>query len=189
MKLKIIRGERILEQIAFKEAQLDESTFKQLERNTQAFLPITKQRQHAMGPVHIVKLELVPARDSQTLIAKAQINSSGTQYDSTIQFDGVIYEDGDQNDNVSFVGVDGEEYNIIPIDLMKSNVKVVCSCLDFYWRFAATNATDGSLLGKPPPLYQKRTQTRPPANIRKVPGVCKHLLKMAVELKVQRVVR
>ena len=104
-------------------------------------------------------------------------------------FDGVIYDDADQADNTSFTGSDGEEHHIEPINLSRNNVKVACNCLDFYWRFSTWNHGANSLNGNPPPPYQKKNPNRPPVNPQRRPGVCKHILKMAIALKNANIVR
>jgi hypothetical protein len=97
-------------------------------------------------------------------------------------FSDVVYEDGDQGDNVTFKGSDNQEYHIQPIQLSRNNVKVRCSCLDFRWRFALWNSKDGSLYGDPPGPYKKKTN-RPPVNPQRVPALCKHLMKTTIALK------
>jgi hypothetical protein len=180
----LIRGARILQQIA----QLDESTYVDLERQTLNFEPPSQERQNAVNQVRISKVELVPSRESQTLTAKLTVDGGTSPYQPTILFSDVIYEDSDQSDNTSFTAVDGEEYHIMPIPLNKSTVKVSCNCLDFYYRFAAYNNRDDSLYGNPPPPYQRRTMTRPPVNPKQTPGVCKHLMKSVIALKDVRIV-
>ena len=185
--LKLIRGARIEQQLE-KLEQLDEATYAELERNTMNFVPATEKRQWVVNPIQVTRMELSPARESQTLIIQSEVNSNGNKYAPKMQFDSVIYEDGDQADNVSFTASDQEEYHIIPIDLKKANVKLHCNCLDFYWRFSNQNHSAGSLDGNPPPAYQKKTD-RAPVNPRNVPGVCKHLLKLAIQLKDAGIVR
>ena len=184
-KKQLIRGARIENQIE----QLDEATYAELERNTMQFTPPSKKRQWVVDPIQVTGMELSPAIETQNLIIKAEINSNGKHYAPSMVFDRVIYDDGDQADNTTFTGSDGEEYHIEPIVLAQNNVKVACNCLDFYWRFATYNHSVGSLNGNPPPPYQKRTQTQPPVNPQKKPGVCKHLLKLAIQLKDSGIVR
>lgn len=184
-KRQLIRGARIEQQIE----RLDEATYAELERNTMNFTPPTKKRQWVVDPIQIARMELTPARETQNLIIKAEVKSNGNTYTPSMVFDGVIFDDSDQADNTSFTATDNEEYHIDPINLSKNNVKVACNCLDFYWRFASWNHGAQSLNGNPPPPYQRKTQNRPPANEKKVPGVCKHLLKMAIALKNAQIVR
>ena len=184
-KRQIIRGARIEQQLN----QLDEASYAELERNTMSFVPPSEKRQWVVDPIQVTRMELAAARESQNLIIKAEVSSNGNRYAPSMVFDGVIYDDGDQADNTSFTGADGEEYHIEPINLSQNNVKVACNCLDFYWRFATWNHGANSLNGNPPPPYQKRSPNHPPANPQKKPGLCKHLLKMAIALKDARIVR
>lgn len=177
-KNHLIRGARINQQLE----QLDEATYAELERNTMKFVPPSEKRQWVVNPIQVTKLELTPARESQNLIIKSEVNSNGNLYTPSMVFDGVIFDDSDQDNNVSFIGSDKEEHHIEPIKLTQQNVKVACNCLDFYWRFSTQNHANNSLNGNPPPPYQKTTD-RPPVNPQNVPGVCKHLLKLVIQLK------
>lgn len=178
---KLIRGARIVQQI---DRLFEENTYGDLERRTLAFNPPSEKRQHAIDPIQITAMELDVARESGNLQVNATAQSdSGKQYQPQMLFSNVIYEDNDQNDNISFKASNGDTYHIIPINLNTENVKVRCSCLDFYWRFGTQNHSSGSLLGKPPPMYQKRSQNHPPANPTNTPGLCKHLMKVAIALK------
>ena len=177
-KLKLIRGQRILN-------QLNETSFNTLRRNI-ASIP-AGDREQSSNEVHLVKMELTPYQDSNSLQVESTTNHDGNQYVMQIMFEDVIYEDSDQGDNITFTGSDGEQHNILPIKLSKNNVKVKCTCLDFYWRFASFNSSDDSLIGKAPPPYTK-TSNRQPVNPDRVPGVCKHLLTTADALKQSGVV-
>lgn len=187
----LIRGARIIQQAERENVQLDERTYQDLETKTKNFAPPASPtaRQNAVGPIQVQKMELNPARQSGSLEAKAVVSSGPSKYAPSIQFDKVLYDDSDQSDNTSFQGSDGKEYHIVPIALNQANVKVQCNCLDFYYRFAQYNSRDGSLLGNPPPPYQRKTTTHAPANIQKTPGVCKHLMRMIAALKGVDIVR
>lgn len=174
---KFQRGSRILEAIA-----LEEATLPELEKNIVFGFPETKKRQHATDSVSIRQLKLTPYKNTTDLLSTAQANSEGNTYDPKILFLRVEYEDEDNNENVTFTASDGDSYNMRPISLKKSNVKVSCTCMDFYWRFAVHNNNADSLYGDVPPPYQKKTD-RPPVNPKKVPGICKHLIKTIKSLR------
>lgn len=184
---KLIRGERINQQI------IRETTYADLENRTRNFQPQASgdARQHAVPSVQVQKLELIPSRQTGTLQIKAITSSPrGGKYQPTLMFDKVIYNDSDQADNTTFKGVDNKEYHINPIMLNSTNVKVQCNCLDFYHRFASHNSTDGSLLGSPPPPYQRKIgSNRPPVNPQRTPGLCKHLMRTILALKAVDIVR
>jgi hypothetical protein len=181
-KLHRIRGPRILNQL------LTETTYSELESNTQNFEPETSKRQNVTASVQVQNLVMKPYRNTGQLEVSATTVSAGKTYQTTVMFEDVVYEDSDQSDNVSFTGSDGDEHHIMPINLMKHNVKVSCECLDFYWRFAPFNSKDGSLHGQPPSPYAKKTD-RPPVNKKQTPGVCKHLIKTVTELQREGVVK
>lgn len=173
--MKLIRGPRIIQ-------QLEETTYADLERETLHFIPRTKKRQFAVTPVQIQNIELVPFNQSGALEARATANSNGNTYQPIILFQGVEFQDEDTPENVTFTGTDGQEYHILPIQLRTTNVKVRCTCLDFRWRFSVQDQKADALYGEGPGLYQK-VSNRPPNNPRNVPGICKHLMKLVVELR------
>lgn len=171
----IIRGSRVLD-------LLNETTYAELERNTLNFEPDSDKRENVVGAVQVTGLELLPYVPNGALEAQAEINSGGNKYQSIIFFRGVDFQDEDTPQNVSFTGADGQEYHCQPISLHQHNVQVRCTCLDFRWRFSIYNQKDGSLYGEGPGVYIPKTN-RPPNNRKGVPGLCKHLIKVAVELQ------
>jgi hypothetical protein len=179
---KFLRGARLL-QWCDQHDTLEEVTLQDLEHDTVFGFPNTTKRQHATDPIHITKMQLVPAVPTQDLICNGTAQSSGKTYDPKILFLQVEYQDDDTRSNVTFKGSDGKDYNIQPISLARSNVKVTCNCLDFRWRFSVWNDNQDALYGDPPPPYQRKTTTRPPANPNRTPGICKHLIKMTQNLR------
>lgn len=180
-KYQLIRGQRILNLLN------EEATYAELERNTMQFTPPTKKRQFAVNAVNIQNLETVPAPQSGTLEIRATAQSGANQYQPIMLFSDVEFQEEDSPENVTFTGADSQEYHMMPISLTNHNVKVRCTCLDFRWRFSMYNQKTNSLYGPGPELYQKKTQ-RPPNNPQGVPGLCKHLLALAIELKNNRLV-
>lgn len=173
----VLRGERILQ-------QLDEvSTLPDLKNNIEQGFPATKKRQHATGDVTITNVQYMPYIGMKMLHVKSLSQSSnGNQYQQALQFQRVAFEPQDTESNATFKASDGEDYHVQPLRLIGHNVKVRCNCMDFHYRFANYNAQDKSLVGKPPPLYQRKTN-RPPVNPDQVPGMCKHLLKLVEMLR------
>jgi len=177
---KFLRGARLLQ---WSEDDLIEVTLQDLERDTVFGFPNTTKRQHATGPVHITKTKLIPAVPTNDLMCHATAASEGKNYNPKLLFLQVQYDDQDTNENITFNGSDGKQYNITPISLARSNVKVNCDCLDFRWRFSVWNDNSDALYGEPPPPYQRKTTTRPPANPNRTPGICKHIIKLTQELR------
>lgn len=182
--MEILRGQRLLNQLE----QLEEdSSYTDLYRGITTAFPNTQRRHNATGPVQIVRLEYVPFTGSNNLRIDGQARSGGNTYNPHIMFREVEFQEEDLPTNATIKAVDNQEYHIAPINLANVNVRVKCDCLDFYWRFAAWNSRDDSLIGNPPPPYTP-TGNRPPVNPTQTPGVCKHLIKLIQELRTARVV-
>jgi hypothetical protein len=98
-----------------------------------------------------------------------------------IQFDDVEYLEKGDPDGVTFTGVGGQ-HTVVPLNRNQADVKVSCTCEDFYWRFGKYNFVSNALLGQKPPPYRRKTTTRGPANPKKLPGMCKHVFKVAGDL-------
>lgn len=194
LKFEIIRGKRINDQL---EMVMEHSTIKALDQNTQGFLPMTTKRQHATQPLTVKEMVYLPYIGTKNLNVAAtvhsppnhhaQANKNETDYTTSIIFNKVEYEEESTDTNISFVAKDGKEYHMVPINLAENTVRVNCNCLDFYWRFKSYNAKDTSLAGRAPPPY-KRVSNRGPSNIKKVPGLCKHLLQTIEALKQAKMV-
>lgn len=183
MEHLVVRGARIIQ-------QLDEaSTAPKLRQNIEQAFPDTQKRHRATGEVAVNNMVYVPYVGTKMLHIKGAATSNGHPYQQSLQFTNVVFEDVDTEENVTFTGSDGADYHIQPIDLVKSNVKVRCSCLDFYHRFANYNSQDKSLVGRAPPVYVRKTTTRPPVNPSRVPGMCKHLLKIVEDLQRSGIVK
>lgn len=182
MNHQLIRGARILQQLN------EVSTAPKLRQNVVTAFPNTRKRHNATGEVAVNTMVYVPYIGTKLLHIKAVTASNGHQYQQSLQFVNVVFESVDTDENVTFTGSDGIEYHMQPVDLAKNNVKVRCTCLDFYHRFANYNSQDKSLVGKAPPVYIKKTD-RPPVNPTRVPGMCKHLLKLVEELQRTGMVR
>lgn len=145
----------------------------------------THNRKQAASKVQITKTNFVPSIDNETLEVKSITNTESQKYKTTLFFDDVEYVDAPGGSIATILGTDGEEYYFKKIPLNRIDVKVKCTCLDFYYRFAKWNSGDDSLIGNPPPPYVRKTN-RPPVNPNKVPGVCKHIIKVTDKLMSQR---
>lgn len=189
-KFWLIRGARLVQQLAEEEKklqqeeQLDEvSSAPELDTNIRSAWPNTRKRHNATGEVTVANIQYIPYIGMKMLHVKASTVSNGHAYNQAIQFQRVFFDPTDTPENATFKASDGEDYHIRPLDLAAHNVKVRCNCLDFHFRFANYNAEDKSLVGKPPPPYQRKTLNRPPVNPDQVPGMCKHLLKVVQTLQ------
>lgn len=178
---KFIRSERILR-------SLEEADLQDLRTATIRGFPGTRARQYATGTVRVIQKVYTPYQGTANLLVESLVDNQGHRYNPEIFFEGVEFEEEDSPNNVTFTATDGEMYHIQPIQFRDNNAKVRCTCLDFHYRFAQTNARDDTLYGNPPPPYQRKTTTRPSVNPQRVPGMCKHLLKLVEELQRDKVV-
>lgn len=191
-KLKFIRTQRIVESLqvhALREMEesvasmIEEATLSDLEKGIKQGFPKTKRRQFATDPIQIPQITITPYTQSNAILFEAVVNNEGRQYNPEIYFEGVQFENEDTEHNVTFTATDGNRYHIQPLQFAKDNARVRCTCLDFFYRFAHTNASGDSLYGNPPPHYQRKTTNRPSVNPMKVKGMCKHLIKLTHELE------
>lgn len=203
-KFMLLRGARVLRQLEEHQCEdhehLTETTYGGLERNVMNFVPRTKKRQFALAPLQVQGMEFSPLPNANNLLVEGQVANPQSEtkmnavYSPKILFQEVEFHQPEGEEEVAnpntltIEGKNGKEFTISPLLLNKNNVKVSCNCLDFWWRFSFYNHRDQSLLGYDVGFYKKRTQ-RPPVNPRKVPAMCKHLLKLAIELKNNGVVR
>ena len=146
-------------------------------------------RASAANRVQVLNKDFVASPDQGVLLCKARTRSSAKQYETRIAFSGIEYQ-GDEEQGgqtTTFQTPDGQEYTIVPAQYANTDVQVSCSCLDFYYLFAAWNSKDGSLQGNPPPAYVPKTD-REPRNPQQLPGMCKHLIALSDDLRQQRIV-
>lgn len=179
--MKFIRGARIQQQI--KRDRLDETTYTDLEQSTVSTFPDTDKRQNVVNQVNVSKIEFTPFLPNRNLLITARASSGARQYKPQVLFSQVEFQDEDTPDNVTIRATTNQDVNLLPIDLSENNCKVKCDCLDFYHRFSQFNYTDDSLYGDKPPTYRRKTDTRPAANPEQTPGLCKHLMKVVLELR------
>jgi hypothetical protein len=185
-QLKLIRGKRIQQQL---DTITEDSTYDELFRDIVGGFPNTAARQNATNPVQVSNVKYVAYQPNGILKVQAEASSNGHKYQPTILFQNVDYTGEGVPGSTTFRGTGGE-HHIEPIDLNHSTVKVRCTCLDFYHRFSQHNQNDGSLAGSPMPPYQKKPgSNRPPVNPKRVPGVCKHLIKMVQMLRQLKIVK
>ena len=164
--------------------QLFESSLEDLYRSAVVAFPTTRKRQHSTDLVIIAELRWTPFVGTKTLFTKglAQSGESGKEYSPIILFKRVNYGD----DSVKIVASDGLEYSFAPLSVENTDVALRCSCKDFYWRFNYYNSLDKSLQGRKRAKYES-VRGKIPANPQEMPGMCKHLMKMARVLQEARV--
>ncbi len=144
-------------------------------------LHFTTPRKKSSTKVQVIKSVIIPSYDNETLQVKAVTKTKNKSYKTNLLFDEVDFLDKKTPGAASIIASDGDKYYFKKIALNNVDVRVSCTCLDFYYRFAVWNASDDSLIGKPPPPYIKKTNS-PPYNPDKLPGVCKHIIKVMDKL-------
>lgn len=195
-KYMLIRGKRVLDQMATLELIAEQSTYNQLRTNVDNFIPqgsdkgdgtTRYKRQHATGEVNLKGLTWRASYGVKALEVMATAIGGEKQYAPKIIFNNVEFDDEETEDNIT-VPAEAGPINFKQINLSENNMRVRCDCLDFYYRFATWNAKDKSLDGRAPKPYQAKTN-RGPVNPKQVPGMCKHLLRIIEVLKENGAVR
>lgn len=135
--------------------------------------------------VNVKNMIFIPmvANGDLKIIADTTSNN-GNSYKTSILFDNIVYLDEPSQFSYNFEANDGSEYNIDRVT-KSSNIKVNCSCLDFYYRFAVWDNKFKSLDGDVPPPYVRKTNNRPEVNPMKTPGLCKHIIAVMNDLRSQ----
>lgn len=146
-------------------------------------------REQNSNKVQVQQINLIPSLQEKTLTAKAMTRGKDKTYETVIVFSGVQFFNEGGHGRQEFQAADGTSYFIEPIRPYKSNVKVRCTCLDFYFRFSVWDQRDDALTGEPPEPYKRKTDTYPPVNPQKVSGLCKHIIKLTTQLRQERIIR
>lgn len=163
-----------------------EDTFQNMYNNT--LRRFETDRKGSSQRVQVTTTMFIPSMDSKSLEVRAKTRTNNSTYDSIIYFEGVEYVDAETPQAISFEGADGGEYFIMAIP-RNAQVKVNCTCLDFYYSFAVWNDGKNSLFGDTPDPYVRKTKNREPKNPQKVSGLCKHLLKFFDTLVRDKIIR
>lgn len=156
-----------------------ETSLTDMEQSIVIGFPDTKKRQHIINTVNVSGVKYLPMIGMKTLRVAGTVTSNGSTYTPTILFLRVNYDNASTDTNVDLKGSNGKDFFIQPIEKELTDIRVRCNCLDYYYRFATFNQPDGSHIPPKAKPYVRTTDTYPPANPKKVPGVCKHILKLA----------
>lgn len=156
-----------------------ESSLKDLHKSSEDAFPGTRMRQYATQPVRVEHLEWVPFLGVGTLFVKATVRNEGRKNESIMLFKGVGY--GDEKGRIPLVDSSGRKVFLKRLSEAEDEVLVRCSCGDFFNRFNYYNSLNGSLFGRKRRKYEGKGLWE--ANPKGLPGICKHLMKMAVVLR------
>lgn len=134
-------------------------------------------RNSRTNEVQIVNYMLVPSISNKELTVTAKIKGKTGNYNTSISFQNVLFSNENKPGYIEILAIDGKTYFVKQQTHAQASVKVTCSCLDFYYRFAIHNHGKKALRGDPPPPYVKKTD-RPLVNPGEIAGICKHLNKL-----------
>jgi hypothetical protein len=152
-----------------------------LKKDTKMFFG--PEREKKAQRVQVSNIIYIPSIKNKILQVKADTTSEGKNiYKTFVVFNNIDIDLERSNENmVRFKAPSGFYYYFTPVDI-NDDVRVSCSCLDFYYRFAVFDDQHQALFGKRPPPYIKKTD-RPYVNPFKTPGVCKHTIALMNKLK------
>lgn len=139
------------------------------------------------GASDFKKVSFQYLKTRQLLRFSAQL--SGTTepgvHKQVIEFDGV--EHGTKRDTVHkklIKSTSGVRMWLKPVELSKNEVRVRCSCSDYYYTFWIFNKRHNAHQGANMPPYKPvGGKSRPPRNELGVPGACKHILGLLVLMR------
>jgi hypothetical protein len=156
---------------------LDETTLNDLYNSTIRAFPKTTRRQHAIDPIEILELNWTPYVGLKSLFVKASVRNETRHYNPMLLFKDIRYGSG-----LRLTANDGKTYLLERLSAAKNEILVRCECKDFAFRFNYYDYLDKSLYGRKRKKYES-LGIGPPANPLELPGMCKHLIKMAIVLK------
>jgi len=156
----------------------EESTITKLYQNSVLAFPQTQMRQHATNPIKIVHLEWIPYVGMKTLYVKGIAHNEERTYNPVIVIKGVKYQEEKSKTNVPLIDNMGKKYLVEQMSFHKNDVLVRCNCGDHFWRFRHYNKLDKSLQGPDRKKYEAKHNPGS-ANPMQLPGMCKHLMKLA----------
>lgn len=155
-----------------------ETTLSELYQNTIKAFPSTLKRQNSIDEVIIEHLDWIPFKGMKTLFLKGLAKRGESKSECIILFKDVTYSDEKEKGFLEIKTSNGKVVFVKQLSYESNDVLVRCSCKDFYWRMAHFNKIDGSLYGRDRAKYEaiKNPESSNPS---KLPGLCKHLIKMS----------
>ena len=157
-----------------------ESSLSELYHSTIKAFPHCPKRQNATNEIVITKLEWTPFVGMKTLRVKglAQNKINGHEYSPEIVFKQINYHN---NRNIAglieIIDNIGGKYLLEKIH--ENDILVKCGCDDYFWRFRHQNFEDHSHQGRDRIPYVALYN---PGTADVAPGLCKHILKLAITL-------
>lgn len=158
-----------------------ETTLSDLYNNTIKAFPTSLKRQNSIDEVVIEHLDWVAFKGMRTLFVKGLAKRGESKNECIILFKNVIYSEEQEKGFLDIKTSNGETVFVKPLSYDSNDVLVRCSCKDFYWRMTHFNKIDGSLYGRDRAKYEA-VKNPESSNPSKLPGLCKHLIKMSKTL-------
>ena len=162
---------------------LKESNLQDLYTSTVRAFPRTTKRQNSIDEINIASVSWTPYLGVRTLFVKglAQNESNRKEYNPIILFKNVKYNDSKKQNFVEITASDGSKYFFQKLN-NDNEVLLRCNCMDFTWRFNYEDKRDSSLWGKVRKKYEAKERPGS-SNPLQLPGMCKHLIKLAKSLQ------
>lgn len=164
-----------------------ETSLKELYKNSIIAFPFAQKRQYATDTVTIEHLDWLPFSGVKTLFVKATIKNEGRKHESIILFKNVKYAESLNKNTIPIMTSTGKKIFVEQIS-NDQDVLVRCSCKDFYWRFMHFDKQDKSLYGRNRKKYEAIFNPGS-SNPEKLPGICKHLMKMSKVLSEAKLIK
>jgi hypothetical protein len=159
-----------------------EVSLQKLYDNSVIAFPSTSKRQHAIDTIVVEHLEWIPFLGVKTLFVKGTIKNEGRKNEAIMLFKGVKYAPGEGKKIVPLMTSIGKKVFIEQISVKNNDILVRCTCKDFYWRFMHFDKNEKALFGKDRKKYEA-LYSPGSSNPEKLPGICKHLIKLGKILK------
>lgn len=88
---------------------------------------------------------------------------------------------------LEFNGLEDPENTIVDLDTVK--FKCRCSCHNFYFMWGYWDKQVGALSGPNQKKYVRKTTTRPEVNPKHLPGMCKHIVRLLISMRTDKLVK
>lgn len=153
-----------------------ETSINELYHSALKAFPNTSKRQNSTNTIKIENLTWIPFQGVKTLFIKGLATNEGRKNESIIVFKDVKYQLKEGKNIVQIIGSHGKKFFVEKLSAETNDVLIRCSCKDFAYRFNYYNHLDKSLFGRKRAKYEGKELWE--ANPLKLPGMCKHLIKM-----------
>jgi len=155
----------------------EESSINDLYSSSVRAFPRTTKRQHAIDPIEISDVRIVPFMGMKTVLITANAQNESRAYRPLILFKNINFHK-EESENLIKIVSEGRTYLFEPPRTESTDVLLRCQCGDWKWRFHYTDHIDHSLYGSNRKPYEAKWNPGS-ANPLELPGMCKHLMKLS----------